>query len=242
MHWEKFTEMLREEEEPGKAGTEYFRGEWDIPLNSEGLKQVKVLAKRNRDRFDDIFSGTQQRHKVTALAFASQNPDAAEGVRYDDGLNPMCVGKFEGEPVTSARVEEISHQFHEHPEERIPGIGMFSGKKGDVPELWIKKFLKSVKRIVDLWKPGRSFLVVTSGRDTQLVRAWVKAGMDDDVDMDLLCKRFKSRPGDMLRLNPDTASLKDVPREEGEGIYFMRHGETDANLNTKVPEGVKSPD
>jgi broad specificity phosphatase PhoE len=221
------------------AEPEFFRGDWNVPLNEKGLQQVRDAGAKNAGKFDAIYAGTKQRHRDTAGAYAEKNPQAGP-VRHSPAFDPMHMGAFEGELVTPERAEQVNDHIRNRPNEPIPGVGKFSGSPGEKPAEWSRRLIGGVQGVIGDWKPGEKRLVVTSGRDVQAVRAWVAKGMpaDGSVDPDVLTQQWKTGPGEMMRLDPRTGKVEDVERADGDGIYFARHGETDANKNPAIPAEI----
>ena len=224
--------------ESGNSG-EYFRGDWDIPLNRLGKQQAADAAKRTAGQFTSIASGTKDRHVATAQAFAATNPQAGP-VRTDAAFDPMHMGVHEGEPVTQDRIDQVNAQVRNHPDEPIPGVGKFSGSPGEKPKTWSRRLVGGVQDAIAHWKPDAKSLIVTSGRNVQAVRAWVAKGMpaDRSLDPDVLTAEWRTKPGGMMRLDPTAGKVQDVTSASKPGIYFARHGETDANANGAVPAEV----
>lgn len=226
--------------EPEPKGTEYFRGAWNLPLNAEGHAQVKAAAEKNAGQFTSITAGTKQRHLDTAEAYRSTSPGAGK-VEANKAYDPMNLGMHEGEEITPERIADLNHRMLNQPSEPIPGTGKFSGVPGEAPGAWKDQLIGAVQDKVAKWKPGDKDLVVTSGRDTQAVRAWVAKGMpaDRSVDAKTLTDRWETQPGEMMRLDPATGKVENVDTAKKPGIYFARHGETDGNDNAAVPAEVR---
>jgi broad specificity phosphatase PhoE len=229
------------QEAAGGRNREFFRGAWDIDLNAEGRRQVAEAGRKNPGQFDEIYSGTRQRHQDTAQAFADTNPQAGP-VQASDRFNPMDLGAHEGEDITPERLRTLNEHIRERTAEPLPGTGKFSGKPGEAPAAWADRLIGGVQDVVKKWKPGEKKLIVTSGRDVQAIRAWVAKGMPEDrsVDLDVLTKPWKTQPGQMMHFDPETGKIADVDKATGDGIYFARHGETAGNNNPEVPAEVQA--
>lgn len=226
-------------EKPQSGNKEYFRGAWNLPLNEQGQGQAKAAAERNTGQFDEIHSGTKSRHQQTAQAYAATNPRAGQ-VQPNAAFDPMNLGMHEGEEITPHRVADLNHRFLNESDKPVPGVGKFSGEPGEAPKAWSDRVIDGVEKLKQGWKPGKKVLVVTSGRDTQAIRAWAAKGMpaDKSLDPDVITKPWASQPGEMMRLDPKTGAIEDTPTADKEGIYFQRHGETDGNDNAAVPAEI----
>ena len=228
--------------EGGNSG-EYFRGDWNVKLNADGKRQAAEAAARTAGQFDEIRSGTKDRHRETAQAYARTSTQAGE-VKSSPAFDPMHMGEHEGERVTPERIAAVNEHLRTRPDEPIPGVGKFSGSPGEKPAEWSGRLIGGVQDAIAGWKPGKKTLIVTSGRDVQAVRAWVAKGMPGDRSLDpgVLTSEWQTQPGGMMRLDPRTGKVEDVAAADKEGIYFARHGETDANANGAVPAEVAGSD
>ena len=218
---------------------EFFRGDWNVPLNADGQRQAVEAAARNAGQVDEIRSGTKDRHADTAAAYAATNPQAGPVIK-SQAFDPMHMGEHEGERVTPERIAAVNDNIVNRPNEPISGVGKFSRSPGEAPATWTKRLIGGVQDAIKDWTPGKKTLIVTSGRDTQAIRAWVAAGMPEDgsIDPRVLTQDWATKPGKMMLLDPRTGAVSDVDRV-GDGINILRHGETDANDNAAVPAEVR---
>ena len=218
---------------------EFFRGDWNVKLNGDGQRQAAEGAARNAGQVDEIRSGTKDRHADTAAAYAATNPQAGVVIQ-SQAFDPMHMGVHEGERVTPERIAAVNDNIVNRPDEQIPGVGKFSGSPGEAPATWTKRLIGGVQDAIKDWAPGKKTLIVTSGRDTQAIRAWVAKGMPEDgsIDPSVLTQDWATKPGKMMLLDPRTGAVSDVDRV-GDGINILRHGETDANDNAAVPAEVR---
>lgn len=224
----------------GENSGEYFRGDWNVPLNETGRAQVKQRAEATAGQFDRIVTGTKDRHVESARIYAAENPQAPAPTE-NRAFDPMHMGQHEGEPVTPGRLDQVNDHIRKHFEEPIPGVGKFSGSPGESPRAWSSRLIGAIQDEAAKWKPGEKILTVTSGRDVQAMRAWAAKGMpaDRSLDTGILTQAWKTQPGEMARLDPLTGQVENVTSADKDGLYFARHGETDANANSAVPADVR---
>lgn len=235
-----------EPEIPKELGTEkqtsgeLFRGDWNVPLNEIGRQQVADAAQRTMFQFDRIVAGTKDRHMEAAENFSATNPHAPDP-EFSRAFDPMHMGMFEGERITPESLAAVNDRIVNHFNEPIPGVGKYSGSPGEAPLVWSQRLINGVMAEIQRWTPGTKALIVTSGRDIQAVRAWAAAGfpVDGHMDINVLTSKWKTEPGEMMRLDPTADKVEDVTDASLPGIYFARHGETDANgkqTGTSTPE------
>jgi broad specificity phosphatase PhoE len=215
---------------PSNQSGEYFRGAWNIDLNQKGREEAQRLARNTAGQFHQINAGTLNRHRETAAAISAANPQAGP-VNHTDALNPWTLGGHEGNAVTPDRTEDLNDRVRNRPDEPIPGVGQHSGKPGESFNQFKNPLLALVLQEKSQWRPGMKILNLTSGRDVQAVRAAAAAGFPDDlsVNHDVMTAPWKTQPGQMMVLDPRTNQVADVQDAYRDGIYFGRHGETDAN-------------
>ena len=225
--------------QPPAQNIEYHRGPWDISLNANGRQEALDGASQNAGQFTSIISGTLGRHVETAAAYANENPKAGP-VQLDSRFNPLATGDAEGSPITPQTVKALNDRMVNAPDEALPGVGQFSGVPGEKPADWSKRLISGVQGVINAWKPGDKTLIVTSGRDTQAIRAFAAEGMpaDGHLNPDVLTSEWQSQPGSMMHLDPQTGVVRDVTVADKPGIYIVRHGQTDANNNPAVPAEI----
>ena len=225
--------------QPPAQNIEYHRGPWDISLNANGRQEALDGASQNAGQFTSIISGTLGRHVETAAAYANENPKAGP-VQLDSRFNPLATGDAEGSPITPQTVKALNDRMVNAPDEALPGVGQFSGVPGEKPADWSKRLVSGVQGVINAWKPGDKTLIVTSGRDTQAIRAFAAEGMpaDGHLNPDVLTSEWQSQPGSMMHLDPQTGVVRDVTVADKPGIYIVRHGQTDANNNPAVPAEI----
>lgn len=209
-----------------ESSGELFRGDWNVQPNERGLQQQEHAAQATAGQVDRITGGTKDRHLMMMQSVAGTNPQAGAPVP-NRAFDPMHMGIFEGEPV-KLNIDAVNDRITNHFGEPIPGTGKFSGSPGEVPQAWYSRLINGISREMATWKPGQKTLIVTSGRDIQAVRACAAAGFKGEPDLGVLTSDWRTKPGELLHLDPTTGKLTDVT-EPKEGINFLRHGETDAN-------------
>ncbi len=215
---------------------EYLRGDWNIPLNQTGQAQADAMAQKNAGQFNRIVSGTKDRHRETAARLAATNPQSAPPEASRD-FDPMHLGVHEGELATPQRIEEINQHVMNRFAEPLPGVGKFSGSPGESPAIWSGRLLNGLSREIQNWQPGTKTAIITSGRDIQALRALEASGYNG-IDKNVLTAKWRTNPGEMVHLDPQTGQLTDIDSAQAPGIYLARHGETDANSNSAVPRDI----
>jgi broad specificity phosphatase PhoE len=128
-----------------------FQGHADPPLNSQGRKQARVLARRLADvPFDAVYSSDLLRAHETALIVAEPHEVP---VVTDPGLREIDVGSWSG--LTRAQIEE-----------RFPGAEHHDGESR---EDHLARVLATVERIAAA-EVGRRILVVSHGGSLRALR------------------------------------------------------------------------
>jgi hypothetical protein len=77
----------------------------------------------------------------------------------------------------------------------------------------------------------------------QALKAWEKAGFPRNrgVDIGEMVQKGEQKPGDLYRLDPHMGTITEAPDASQDGIYFLRHGETEANnTNAAVPRELQA--
>ena len=222
--------------------TENIRGAWDLPLNEQGRQDTRAAAERHRGQFTEIHAGPLGRHQETARIYQEANPEAGP-VRTHSEFGPMAMGDAEGQPVTPRLIKKLNEHFEGSPDKPLPGVGKFSGKPGSVPSQWGHELIAKVQEIERQWKPGDKPVVATSGRNVQAISDWVARGGPDDASVRPdLTQPWPAKPGEMFRYDPVTRKGEMTKTAEKAGIYFLRHEDTAANLNTDVPPVMAAPE
>ncbi len=133
-----------------------IQGHTDIPLNIEGEKEAKELAKElNSIKFDGFFSSDLLRAKKTAEIIAVEHKLAVETTK---ALRERYFGDLEGKPAK--RLKEISKTISELEESK-----RFSYKSHPLVESdgeLMSRFLTFLREIA-ISNPGKNILVVTHG-------------------------------------------------------------------------------
>ena len=217
-----------------KPGQEIFRGAWNVPLNQNGIADAQDAAKRTAGQFTEIHASPLGRAQQTAAEVAKTNPQAGP-VQTEPALAPWTLGGHEGQPVTPERIKDMNDHIANRPDEPMEGIGIKSGKPAQSFNEFKNPLLQHVVNQVANFEPGQRILNVTHYRDIRALDAWLKAGglPDLSIDTDAMTTKGKEKPGQMFRLDPETGKLSLAKDATKDGVYFLRHGETEANEGAK---------
>jgi len=228
--------------QPAPTGPEFFRGAWDVPLTAKGLQDARDVAQRTAGQFTEIHASPLNRAHATAQEVAHSNPQAGP-VQTEPALRPMALGVHEGEEVTPERSDALNAQLALRPKEPLPGVGKLSGQPGDSFNAWKGPLIAHIERQWARFQPGDRILNVTHYRDVQALKAWEKAGFPRNrgVDIGEMVQKGEQKPGDLYRLDPHMGAITEAPDASQDGIYFLRHGETEANnTNAAVPRELQA--
>jgi broad specificity phosphatase PhoE len=224
------------------SSAEFFRGAWNVGLTQKGLEDARKVASRTAGQFTEIHSSPLDRALDTADAVAATNPQAGP-MRPVDALEPWTIGQHEGEGVTPDRLADLERRVRENPDGPIPGAGKFSGKPGESFNDFKDPLIAHVQEQLKRLQPGDRILNVTHYRDIQALKAWEAADhpADGSIDADVMTEKGAQRPGELFRLDPATGKIEEVQDASKDGIYFLRHGETEANdTNGAIPKEIRA--
>ena len=230
--FDRAAEQAQPQEQPSSsAGTsvDTTRGSRNVPLSDQGRQEAAQLANRTAGQFDRIESSTMDRALETANRVAGSNPEAGDVVP-NEKLTPWYMGGHEGQP-TDQVIDQINGRIRNNPDEIPAGQAPDSTKPPQSFNDFKHDVLSDLQDTVDNYQPGEKILKVTHGRVVQLVRAAAANGFpaDESIDTDLMTSPWLSKPGEMVRLDPDTMKLADAPDASDPGIYYARHGATADN-------------
>jgi len=200
------------------------------------------VAQRTAGQFTEIHASPLNRAHATAQEVAHSNPQAGP-VQTEPALRPMALGDHEGEEVTPERSDALNAQLALRPKEPLPGVGRLSGQPGDSFNAWKGPLIAHIERQWARFQPGDRILNVTHYRDVQALKAWEKAGFPRNrgVDIGEMVQKGEQKPGDLYRLDPHMGAITEAPDASQDGIYFLRHGETEANnTNAAVPRELQA--
>lgn len=103
----KYTFIRHGETSWNKSGI--MHGQYDIPLNENGLKQAKSLENElTCETYDICFCSPLQRAKQTALIILRKKRNVA--IIYDDRLKELSKGKLEGKHFNSEKLLKIENK------------------------------------------------------------------------------------------------------------------------------------
>lgn len=151
-------------------------GATNVPMNSNGLNQVRKLAKRLADiKFDKIYSSPLARALQTSQEIAKQQDCI---VSYLDDLKERDFGEFEGAPQKDLVVADT--RFNENPENEI---GYFVPLEGESHA----QCLERIKPLLDaiLASDDETILISAHGSINKNIRLYLMGeSFEDRLDMD----------------------------------------------------------
>ncbi len=119
--------------------TKRYQGRTDIPLNSQGIRNAKKVAKALQSNPpDQLFASTLSRARQTAKEIAAR---FKMGVTADPRLNELDFGKWEGASYVemSKRKQSVLFKWQEGKLARLPG-----GESVDSLTQRTRSFLKEI--------------------------------------------------------------------------------------------------
>lgn len=127
-------------------------GRTDFAITQKGIIQAKKVAKRLKDeKIDAVFCSTLSRARDTLKEILKYHPEV--GVVYDDRLEEMAFGIFEGGPLKP--FYDSMRSFNGNFEEYKPDKGESFKEVRNRIELVLKEILRH---------EGKTVLVVVHGR------------------------------------------------------------------------------
>ena len=130
-----------------------FRGDLDVPLNHEGLKQSENLVSYFHNvRPSVIYHSERTRTAQTIGPFAKSKKIKMVTL---PGLDSLNTGNFAGQPKDDKNLEQMAW-YREHPDSKIPG--------GDVVRDWQKRADKAIETVLSHHdKDGRPAIACCHG-------------------------------------------------------------------------------
>lgn len=216
---------------------EKVRGSADPELNANGINQASYMAKRLAEKggLDELHSGDRTRAIQTSGFVLQENPLAAFKGTTED-LNSQRSGYLEGMPAEEGR--KVKDAFaRETPDVPIPGRSPMTGQPGESLDQVKWRVLPYIKNLMDSFKENpRKIGVTTHFSPINLVDAWGAKGFPDDFQIDTEhYLSHKESTSDVYELIPHGETWRlgkveldsDTPLKDG--IFLIRHGETDMN-------------
>lgn len=222
-----------------------IRGMSNLPLSPVGRREAMFLAERLARKGvgpkDRVISSPLARAQETAKIIVAHTGARFGGTAKE--LEPWHLGGFEGRDSEEI-APKIKH-FIEHPDERVPGAGMFSMEPGETFHTFETRFIPYLKAQYDLRQPGERVLLVCHYRNIKMAEAWLGKGtasdlLYDEVEMSKHDPKAKTTEVYIL-LKGGPAGLKLLPVELAptgmlpEGLYCVRHGSTLFNAENSQP-------
>ena len=161
------------------------------------------------------------------------------------------MGNLEGEPKTPQLKRYLADLIRKAPNLKIPGQGAMSNRASESFNDFRIRALTAVVALTQKLAstPSERILVPTSSQVIKLIRSWVSAGCPDDLSIDHrpMLQDDSGKPGSIERFFPEpsgkwTLTPFDPHKAKAflPGIYFMRHGETNAEQAIHASEGQKA--
>lgn len=145
----------------------------DVPLNEEGFEQARDLGKQLKGSSIDILIASDLTRTLQTSAIVSEEsgiPLFATSM----ALRPLNVGKFTAQPQD--KVFDIIKDYALHkPDETLPEGESFTSFK--------YRCLMGIVAFLNQY-PDKNIAFVAHHRNDRLLRAWVEAGCQDDLELD----------------------------------------------------------
>lgn len=218
---------------------ERVRGSADPPLNENGHQQAQEVGERLQAKggLDDMVSSSSVRAMQSAGHVLQANP-RANFAGVADELQSMRSGHLEGSADMENAHKVKASLWREAPDTAIPGRSPASGLPGESPNQVRERVLNAVQQLKrDYEANPRKIGVMTHFTPINLVDAWAAKGTPEDLSIDVEdYLRHKEDPSQVYRFAPNKEGdwkLRKVDLDNDQelrnGIYFIRHGETDWN-------------
>ena len=219
---------------PGRTdGTRRVTGSADIPLNAEGKKQSKELAKEKATKpFDMVFTSPEKRAMQTAKEFGTP-------IKLS-GLDAWRRGAAEGKAVDAVKNQVKVWMLN--PDKRPPGNSPESGEPGESLNEFSKPLLATIRALNEIRPKDSRWLMVTHGGNLQCIDAWLKAGCPDDLGFDnrkMAQMPYWSVVGKLFKF--DGKALGEVPNDDEPALYLLEHSSTDFNSSDSGSSDGETP-
>lgn len=200
--------------EKGPEVEDVVTGRTDIGLTPEGVKGVEKEAPKVAN-VDAVYTTPMTRGKDTAAIVA---PDGVP-VKPLAAFGPWDLGKFQGHRQGDVEDKLLDYMLNK-PDVPVPGGASYNAYKDPL--------IGAVQKQIADWKPGDRVLNVTHSIGIHTVNAWVDAGLPEDkgISAEFMRNRPKMDAAALWELNPRTKEMSPVQDTKGDGIFFLRHGET----------------
>lgn len=217
---------------------ERVRGTANISLNDEGRAQVladmKLLKKLGG--LDILYYSNLRRCVQTAKILA---PAVMHLKNLGSKLDPWHLGKFEGQEAE--KVKDKIEYYIFHPDEIVPGNGYHA--PGESFNQFKERFLSVLAPLLAASK-NKKIGIVVNYRTHTLSKAWLYAGAKG-LDIVMSAMFGLSTTGGILYIDPlniDCFSIDEFYKDKlRNGVYEIRHGETDWNENAFSSNGNNGP-
>lgn len=176
----------------GPTPDEFIRGWRNVPLNAEGQKSAKAVARTlARQGVDHIYTSDMDRAHDTAQAIHEKTK---AHVTKAIALRDWHMGIHEGEPVTRVLPTLLRHAT------RDTSRPVEGGESFDTYTARLLPFMRQI--LDDTAANGKRVAIVTHGRNTRVVKGWIEKGMNGNEHKQEYLKRKHPpvQPGEMLVL------------------------------------------
>lgn len=155
------------------GGPDRIRGWKNLPLSAEGRKEVTELAKKlAKSGIEAIVSSDLERARDTAQVVADTT---GATVTLSRRLRPWDLGVFTGQESTAVHPRLVTYATRT-PFEPIPN--------GESFDEFCQRAFGGVKDALDE-TAGKSLAIVTHHRVERLLKAWIAAGSNPDLRIDM---------------------------------------------------------
>jgi broad specificity phosphatase PhoE/cation transport regulator ChaB len=199
--------------------TDRIRGWQDVDLDPKGIEEAKKIAKKfEKVSVGKIYSSDLKRAVDTADEIAKVKK---MNVRETQALRPMHLGEFEGK-ISADVTNKVRPYVEDYPDEAI--------KDGESFDNFKERFLSFLKNQIETANKDKKNVLVTHYRDIRLMKAWLKAGGKDDIDVD---EFMRHDPNDgtavVLRLykTDDGYGLEEASYKVRETEQYIRYRQID---------------
>lgn len=202
---------------------ERFRGTSEVPLTEEGLANAHQLGQQlaAKGGVDRIMASDLGRTLTTARIL--NHYTRAPIVHVGPELHPWHLGSLEGTEVTPEKLDFMHDLIRNHPNFPIAGRGPLSTEDGESFNDYRNRILPffDARLRESIANPTERTALVTHGRGLKIMNAWVRAGANQDFEID---------PGEMIQDHDSPGTVMRVSHQPGIGIQV-----NDVDLHSPTP-------
>lgn len=163
------------------VSTDRLRGQKDVPLSAEGVKEAHRLGKKinkQNPKPDLMLSSDLSRAVDTAKAVCEES-----GCKYigaTKGYRPWALGKLTG--MVTKKALPILDRYIRHPDQPIPSEK--DGEHGESFNTFTGRFLDQLRETLEKY-PDLYVAIVTHHRGEMFMKGWKAKGFPPDGSIDL---------------------------------------------------------